>query len=65
MQSLNIFSWRNCINSKIITNYLGELIETRVNLIELGKKSWEFIEKYHDVKNLLKKLIDLYYKIRL
>jgi glycosyltransferase involved in cell wall biosynthesis len=48
------------ITRENVTNKLRDLIENKHQLPEIGKKSREFIEKYHDVRNVTKKLIDIY-----
>lgn len=44
-----------------VTDKLRELINNREQLPDIGKRSREFVEKYHDVKNVTKKLIDIYH----
>lgn len=43
-----------------VTEKLCELINNQEKLPEIGRKSREFVEKYHDVRNVTKKLIDIY-----
>lgn len=48
------------VTQENITVKLRELIENNDKLPEIGTKSREFVEKYHDVNNVTKKLIDIY-----
>ncbi|MEX0719973.1 MAG: glycosyltransferase [Balneolaceae bacterium] len=50
------------INKETITDQLRNLIDNSEKLPELGKRSREFVEKYHDVKNVCLKLINIYKK---
>lgn len=43
-----------------VTDKLRELIENREQLPEIGEKSRKFVEKYHDVEKVTRKLIDIY-----
>ena len=43
-----------------VTDVLRDLIENKDQLPAIGRKSREFVEKYHDVRNVTKKLIDIY-----
>jgi len=43
-----------------VTEKLRELINNREKLPEIGRKSREFVEKHHDVRNVTKKLIKIY-----
>lgn len=49
------------INRENIIDKLKELLNSREKLPEIGKKSREFVEKYHDLKNVTKKLVDIYH----
>jgi glycosyltransferase involved in cell wall biosynthesis len=48
------------INRENVTYKIRELVENRADLPEIGVKSREFVENYHNVVNLTKKLIDIY-----
>jgi len=48
------------ITRENVTDELRTLIDKREQLPEIGRKSREFVEKYHDVRNVTKKLIDIY-----
>jgi glycosyltransferase involved in cell wall biosynthesis len=50
------------ITRKNVTDQLRELLKKWEQFPEIGRKSREFVEKYHDVKNVTKKLIDIYQK---
>lgn len=47
-------------NPNTIYEVLKDILKKVNELPEIGRKSREFVEKYHDVRNVTKKLIDIY-----
>jgi len=48
------------ITRENVTDQLRQLLENKDKLPEIGRKSRSFVEKHHDIRNVTKKLIDIY-----